>query len=751
MKKVLHLITGVKKGGGAEKMLLLTLPYLKSAEHAVCVLKGRGEIGEQLETAGIKVFYLEASGWLDFNLIARYKNVVRAFAPDIQINYLIHADFFGRLFARRAGVKKVFSYIRNRHTKLLFQVLDFLTLTAVDYLLTNSSSVLDFYRHRYRFPAQRSAAISNGIDLSPSPLLFEPEKLRLELGLDGEDEIFLSVARLHPQKDLPTLFRALLNVKETSHFKFKLLVAGDGAERANLERLAYDLGLSEQIKFLGVRNDIPNLLKLADVFILPSLHEGMSNALLEAMKEGRPCVVSDIPENVELIKDGENGLSFKAGKALALAEKIKQLVANPKEAALFGEAAKKTIADYDINKIIVQLDDFFTERLNDKKKIVWVANDRNDIYVNFYNALGELHPDLNLVMVAGETVASESNEKHFYLKTFKFSLRWVFKLLCLPISVIAKLKGKKTDFWNFDFYFGLFGFLVKENPDLVMVNLYLQPTSWQTLIYCLIYRKPFFLLEEKKNYGRGRLRSLLSIFLLRASFPIFALSKKVLCYTSDCFNFGRSHFPIFNKKKISLFPGSVDTRLFYNQNLPKNDDIFKILTIARMVPFKRYEDLFRAAKSLQDRNLFDFVLNIRGDGMLEADLNRLIDELGIRSKVNFIPQTPYSEQVNVFNQNDIFVLPSVNEPIGIVVPEAMACGLPVVVSDTCGAKTYVKDGVNGFIFKTYDYFDLADKIIQLYDLEKRKAMGPAAEETIKKEFDSQVVAENFYQEAKDWL
>jgi glycosyltransferase involved in cell wall biosynthesis len=107
--------------------------------------------------------------------------------------------------------------------------------------------------------------------------------------------------------------------------------------------------------------------------------------------------------------------------------------------------------------------------------------------------------------------------------------------------------------------------------------------------------------------------------------------------------------------------------------------------------------------------------------------------------------------VNVYNQNDIIVLPSVNEPIGIVVPEAMACGLPAIVSDTCGAKTYVRDGENGFIFKTFDYFDLADKIVQLSDAERRRAMGRAAAETIEKEFDSRVVAERFYLDIKDIL
>lgn len=748
MNRILHLITGIEKGGGAEKMLLATLPYLKSAEHAVCVLRGKGAIGAELEKAGIKVFYLECSGWLDLNIISRYKNVVRAFAPDIQVNYLIHADLFGRLFARRAGVKKIFSYIRNRHTKLLFTVLDFLTLSSVDYLLTNSEAVLNHYRKAYRFPTERSTCIPNGIDLSPSSA--DKDVVVRELGLSDDDLTILSIARLHPQKDLPTLLRALSMVKDKNpHLKFELLLAGQGEERLSLETLAYDLGISERVRFLGVRQDIPSLLAAADVFVLPSRHEGMSNALLEAMKEGRPCVVSDIPENAELIENEMSGLTFKTGDAADLAEKLLRLAADPKEAEGFGVKAKEKVESYDVVKIIERLDAFFVERLSDRKKVVWVANDSNDIYVNFFNALGELHPEIDLVMAVGSRQEDEGREKFYRYKTFKFALRWFFKAISLPMIMIAKIKGKKADPLNFDFYFGLYSFLRRENPDLVMVNLYLQPTSWQSLLYCLIHRKPLVLWEEKKGFGRGRLKRFLSLTALYLAFPIFMMSKRIFCYTSDCLNFGRDRFPTFDKDKIRLCPAEVDTRLFYDQHLDKDDGKLKLLIIARMIPFKRYEDLFRAAKSLKDRNFFDFVINIRGNGILEADLNRLIDELKIRDKVNFLPKVTNRELIDVYNRNDVIVLPSVDEPIGIVVPEAMACGLPAIISDTCGAKTYVKDGENGFIFKTYDYFDLADKIVQLSDKEKRARLGKAAMETIKRDFDSRVVAEKFYQDIKD--
>lgn len=750
MKKVLHLITGVQFGAGAEHMLLKTLPFLKMAEQAVCVLKGKGEIGARLEERGVKVFYLEMRGYFDFGVIKRYKEVVKNFQPDLQVNYLIHADVFGRIFAKRFGVKKIVSYIRNRHTRLFFKILDFLTLSSVDYLLTNSSAVLDFYHRTYRFPKSRSSFIPNGIDLAPSAE-FDREKLKAEIGVDEDDFTVVSTSRLHPQKDLPTLLRALAIVKEKGFIRPKLLLCGIGPEKEKLEELVQGLGLEENVKFLGVRKDIPDLLRIAGVFVLPSRHEGMSNSLLEAMKEGRPVIVSAIPENAELVKDKENGLAFAPGNEIALAEKIMAIAASPLVAEKLAESAKNTMANYDILKIIKQLDDFLEERLNEKTKIIWVANDRNQIYLNFFKALGEHHPDLDLFLLAGDNEASSGVEKFYRWQVFPFAYRWIFKLLFIPVKLSAKITGKKIDVPNLDYYRGLHILLKKENPDLIMINLYMQPTSWQTLFYCLIHRKPYILLEEKKYLGRTRIRKVLSFFQLILAAPLFLLAKKIYCYTSDGLSFGKKHFPVFNKGKIELLPASVDTRLFYNEHFDKDDCRLKILVVARMVPYKRYEDILRAIKFLKEKDRFDFVLNIRGDGPLEGDVNLLIDQLGVRDCIKFIPPTPYEDLRKVYNQNDILVLASFNEAIGIVVPEAMACGLPVVISDTCGSKTYVKNGVNSLIFKTFDYFDLAEKITMLAYDDRRAEMAAAAEKAIKEEFDSRLIADLFFEKIKSLL
>jgi len=358
MKKILHLITGLEHGGGAEKALLATVPYLQYTENRVCVLRGSGPIGQKLEQLGIEVHYLKMRHWFDWGAIRRYRSFIKSYQPEVQVNYLIHADLFGRIFAKLFGVKRLVSYIRNRHIKPLFIILDRLTLGRVDYLLTNSQAVLKHYREQYRFAKEYSSCIPNGVEL-PS-VVVDQVALRASLGLTQSDFVIICVARLHPQKDHPTLLKAVQILQDDLHTDVQLLICGDGQEKHNLILLGKSLGISTSLHFLGLRNDVNQLLALANLFVLPSLHEGMSNALLEAMAMGKVCLVSDIEENQELIQDSVTGFSFQVGDSRNLAVKLKFIHQQTQsEVKKIEQSALRVVQQaYSIKQVRKQLDLF---------------------------------------------------------------------------------------------------------------------------------------------------------------------------------------------------------------------------------------------------------------------------------------------------------------------------------------------------------------------------------------------------------
>lgn len=364
-KKVLHFITGLEKGGGAEKMILNTIPYLKKTENRVCAVKGKGEIGKELEKKGVKVYYLEMNGWMDLGVIKRYKKVISDFEPNMQINYLIHADVFGRIFAKNFGVNKLVSFIRNNYKNGLHKFLDKITINRSDYLLTNSEYVLYQYIKKYSYLQGISGCIPNGVEIKNN--IADDGKLKLlskELNLSENDFVFTCVARLHPQKNHLTLIKAVKLLKERGKKNIKVLLCGDGVERDNLKRIIKELEVENHVIFLGTRSDVVNVLQISDVFVLPSLHEGMSNALLEAMAYSVPAIVSSIPENKELISHNENGLVFNVGDAESLAENMLIAIADPKKMNELSEKSRELIENkYDIKKVIDKLDSFLFEEI----------------------------------------------------------------------------------------------------------------------------------------------------------------------------------------------------------------------------------------------------------------------------------------------------------------------------------------------------------------------------------------------------
>lgn len=354
-KKILHLITGVEFGGGAENMLLHLLPLIQqdSLDNRVCVIRGRGEIGKKLELMNITVYYLEVESFFDFGVLLRYKSILQEFKPDIQVNYLIHADIFGRIIGRFFGVPVIVSYIRNIHRRRVFWLLlDRMTIFLVDRLLANSEAARRYYVKNMGMKASMAGCIPNGVDLSRFRNVHgDGILLKKSLNIPLENNIIGTVARLEKQKDIPTLVRAFASVKKQIP-RLTLLLVGSGKEELFIRALAEELKIKSDVIFLQKRNDIPALLSIMDIFVLPSLHEGMSNALLEAMSAKKIIIASDIEENAELISDKKEGILFSCGEASDLALKILDIINHPESYSYFPENAFKKIQDhYDIIRV----------------------------------------------------------------------------------------------------------------------------------------------------------------------------------------------------------------------------------------------------------------------------------------------------------------------------------------------------------------------------------------------------------------
>ena len=215
------------------------------------------------------------------------------------------------------------------------------------------------YKAAQNFYAKKVYKINGiGVDIEKFSRIDDCYDLQQELSLKKEDFILFSVGELIKRKNHLAVIQA---VKQIDDPHIHYVIAGDGELFDYLSESIRKLGLEKQVHLLGYRTDINRLCNCADVFVLPSLQEGLSVALMEAMACGTPIVASRIRGNVDLIEDGVNGFLCDPNDAAGFADKIRTLLDEPDLAAEFRKNGLEKIKCYDKNIVEQQLREIYCE------------------------------------------------------------------------------------------------------------------------------------------------------------------------------------------------------------------------------------------------------------------------------------------------------------------------------------------------------------------------------------------------------
>jgi sugar transferase (PEP-CTERM/EpsH1 system associated) len=348
--RILHIVHSLNVGGLERVVVDMAKGFRKNGHIVgICCLDGKEPLGGEAEKAEIKVFSLHKKSGIAWNLPIRIARIITNERYSMIHTHNEAGLIYGVLAALLAKVNnniihtehgKEPDYDNNKKRKLAEKIL----LKKVKRVVTVSEELKKTIVRSSGIDKDRITVIQNGINIEKFHQPTFREETRRSLRIDPGDFVIGNISRMVPLKNhrfLISIFKELLK----TYPKVKLILVGDGPQKSQLEIYSNEQGLSGSVIFLGERQDIPELLSICDLFVLPSLTEGICITLIEAMASGTPVVASKVGGNPEIIKNLETGFLIPLEDTSGWITTIKSLIQNPEIREKVSEEAIHSVTD----------------------------------------------------------------------------------------------------------------------------------------------------------------------------------------------------------------------------------------------------------------------------------------------------------------------------------------------------------------------------------------------------------------------
>ncbi len=368
--RILHIITRLDRGGSATNTLLTVaglpaafgqrLIYGRTVEYPHLARR----LEQQVEMAELPELVRSPSPLKDLVAFVKIYRLLRKGRFDLVHTHTSKAGILGRIAARLAGVPHIvhtphgqaFNGYVGKGMIRLFVLLERRVATFTDRIIGLTDQEIRDNLERGIGEPEQFVNIPSGIDLKP----FEASQraageVKASLGLLPSARLIGSVGRLDQVKGHTYLLDAFTMLAPRFP-DLHLVLVGDGELRVDLQSRAAEAGLADRVHFLGWREDIPALLHAFDLFVFPSLSEGMGRALVEAMAAGLPIVASNVCGIPEVLAQGEAGYLVEPASAASLATGIERLLLDPSQRRRLAKAARERARAYSIETMLHRIE-----------------------------------------------------------------------------------------------------------------------------------------------------------------------------------------------------------------------------------------------------------------------------------------------------------------------------------------------------------------------------------------------------------
>jgi glycosyltransferase involved in cell wall biosynthesis len=367
--KVVHLITELSIGG-SQMALLRLLEKLNGdlfSVSVVCWFNGQGVVAQRIRLLGIPVLDLGMGKKYQWGAFIRLLRFLRELQPVILHSWMFHANIPGRILGRLAHVPVIISSERTMGQEGWFRRrINQATAFLCDQIVCVSEAVARYAESRIGLPTNKVTVIPNGIDLDDFRHVPTRSQTRKMLGLPTDVLVVGSVGRPRPVKGFHLLLQAYIAI-EKRFPDSRLVLVGNGPDEERLKGMAVATGLQHKIIFLNDRQDIPSVLQAFDLFVLPSIWEGMPNVLLEAMAASLPILATQVGGVAELLQPNQAGILVPPGDLHALTEAMAFLLANPELRKDLGNHARAWVETaYEIRNSVDKVESLYMSLLYEK-------------------------------------------------------------------------------------------------------------------------------------------------------------------------------------------------------------------------------------------------------------------------------------------------------------------------------------------------------------------------------------------------
>jgi len=351
-KKIIHVIPTLGFGG-AERLVFDIAKRLDPDKYdvrVVAMVRG-GKMEKAFRDAKVPFTIFYKKGKLGLGVFLKLKKYFKEQNPDIVHTHLFGADVWAGLAAHFSGVRHIVKTEHNLNLSegLMKKIIKRMTAFVFERMVAISPAVVEYMIDVEKMPKDKIKIIYNGIDIGR----FEQ---KTNNGFSSRP-VLINVARLEKQKGHEFLIRTLAGIRDID---WRLELVGDGSLRPVLERQVAGAGLADRVKFLGNREDVPKLLKAADIFVFTPRWEGLGLAALEASAVGLPVLATSVGGLKNIFKDNKTAQLVAYGDEVAAAKAIAWMIGHPEKAMYMARLAQEMVKEkYSLERMVKEYEHLY--------------------------------------------------------------------------------------------------------------------------------------------------------------------------------------------------------------------------------------------------------------------------------------------------------------------------------------------------------------------------------------------------------